>query len=41
MTPHDPSTRQRGVPPEAVGVAVLTLHNIVARQMLPAPSERP
>jgi membrane protease YdiL (CAAX protease family) len=39
VTPHDPSTRQHGVPPEAVGLAVLALHNIVVHRMLLAPSD--
>src|SRR5215218_6586298 len=31
--------RQRAVPPEAVGVAVLTLHNIAVHRVLPAPAD--
>jgi membrane protease YdiL (CAAX protease family) len=30
---------QRGIPPEAVGVAVLTLHNIAVHRVLPAPAD--
>jgi membrane protease YdiL (CAAX protease family) len=31
--------RQDAVPPEAVGVAVLTLHNIAVHRVLPAPAD--
>src|SRR5215211_7835865 len=31
--------RQRAIPPEAVGVAVLTLHNIAVHRVLPAPAD--
>jgi CAAX protease family protein len=31
--------RQRRVPPEAVGVAVLALHNVAVHRMLPAPAD--
>ena len=31
--------RQPGIPPEAVGVAVLTLHNLAVHRVLPAPAD--
>ena len=31
--------RQSGIPPEAVGVAVLTLHNLAVHRVLPAPAD--
>jgi|SRR5215207_9592065 len=31
--------RQLGVPPEAVGVAVLAVHNVVVHRVLPAPAD--
>jgi len=37
--PADPSLRQRGIASEAVGVAVLTLHNIAVHRLLPAPAD--
>ena len=35
----DPPRCQRGIPPEAVGVAVLALHNIAVHRVLPAPAD--
>jgi uncharacterized protein len=37
--PVNPSTRRRTVPAEAVGVAVLAVHNLAVHRALPAPAD--
>jgi membrane protease YdiL (CAAX protease family) len=39
VTFPEPATHRHGVPPEAVGVAVLALHNVAVHRMLPAPAD--